>query len=128
MSENYNEQNKSYNYGDEQSKSSNKNQNKSENKNENKSENRNKNKSENKSQNKSQNRGENCYECKGTLRRAHFFVHYRYVDAALEAMHTRMYALLRWRIYRKHLSESLEHLASDNGVLYINITHYTRID
>ena len=36
------------------------------------------------------------------------------MDAALEAMHTRMYALLRWRKYRKHLSESLEHLASDN--------------
>jgi hypothetical protein len=50
MSENYNEQNKSYNYGDEQSKSSNKNQNKSENKNQNKSENRNQNKTENKSQ------------------------------------------------------------------------------
>ena len=37
------------------------------------------------------------------------------MDAALEAMHTGMYALLRWRMYRKHLSESLEHLASDNG-------------
>ena len=36
-------------------------------------------------------------------------------DAALEAMHTRMYALLRWRIYRKPLSEFLEHPASYNG-------------
>ena len=36
-------------------------------------------------------------------------------DAALEAMHTRMYALLRWRTYRIPLSEFLEHLASDNG-------------
>ena len=30
-------------------------------------------------------------------------------------MHTRMYALLRWRTYRKSLSEFLEHLASYNG-------------
>ena len=37
------------------------------------------------------------------------------MDAALEAMHTGMYALLRWRTYRIHLSEFLEHLASDNG-------------
>ena len=37
------------------------------------------------------------------------------MDAALEAMHTRMYALLRWRTYRIPLSEFLEHLASDNG-------------
>ena len=37
------------------------------------------------------------------------------MDAALEATHTGMYALLRWRMHRKHLSESLEHLASDNG-------------
>ena len=36
------------------------------------------------------------------------------MDAALESMHTRMYALIRWRMYRKHLSESLEHLASYN--------------
>ena len=36
-------------------------------------------------------------------------------DAALEAMHTRMYALLRWRTDRTSLSEFLEHLASDNG-------------
>ena len=32
---------------------------------------------------------------------------------------------LRWRTYRKRLSESLEHLASDNGVICINITRYT---
>ena len=37
------------------------------------------------------------------------------MDAALEAMHTRMYALLRWRTDRTSLSEFLEHLASDNG-------------
>ena len=37
------------------------------------------------------------------------------MDAALEAMHTRMYALLRWRTYRISLSEFLEHLASYNG-------------
>ena len=37
------------------------------------------------------------------------------MEAALEAMHTRMYALLRWRTDRTHLSEFLEHLASDNG-------------
>ena len=49
------------------------------------------------------------------------------MDAALEAMHTRMYALLRWRTYRKHLTESLEHLALDNEEIYINITRYTRI-
>ena len=36
-------------------------------------------------------------------------------DAALEAMHTRMYALLRWRTYIVPLSEFLEHLASYNG-------------
>ena len=36
-------------------------------------------------------------------------------DAALEAMHTRMYALLRWRTYIVPLSEFLEHLVSDNG-------------
>ena len=36
------------------------------------------------------------------------------MDAALESMHTRMYALIRWRMYRKHLSESLEQLASYN--------------
>ena len=37
------------------------------------------------------------------------------MDAALEAMHTWKYALLRWRINKKHLSESLEHLASYTG-------------
>ena len=37
------------------------------------------------------------------------------MDAALEAMHTRMYALLRWRTYTVPLPEFLEHLASDNG-------------
>ena len=37
------------------------------------------------------------------------------IRAALEAMHTRMYAFLRWRADRKHISESLEHLASYNG-------------
>ena len=34
---------------------------------------------------------------------------------------------LRWRIYRKHLSESLEHLASYNEVICINITCYTQL-
>ena len=37
------------------------------------------------------------------------------MDAALEAMHTWKYALLRWRINNKHFSESLEQLASYNG-------------
>ena len=37
------------------------------------------------------------------------------MDAALEAMHTRTYALLRWRINNNHFSESLEQLASYNG-------------
>ena len=37
------------------------------------------------------------------------------MDADLEAMHTWKYALLRWRINRKHLSEFLEQLASYNG-------------
>ena len=47
-------------------------------------------------------------------------------DAALEAMHTRMYALLRWRTYRRHLSEFLEHLASDNGAdIHKHNTLYT---
>ena len=36
------------------------------------------------------------------------------MDAALEETHTRMYAFLRWRADRKHISESLEHLASYN--------------
>ena len=47
MSENYSEQNKSYNYGWEHSKSSNKNQNKYSNKNQNKATDKNENKSEN---------------------------------------------------------------------------------
>ena len=37
------------------------------------------------------------------------------MDAALEAMHTWKYALLRWRINKKHFPESLEQLASYNG-------------
>ena len=48
------------------------------------------------------------------------------MEAALEAMHTRTYALLRWRMYRKPLSEFLEHLASDNGAdMYKYNTLYT---
>ena len=47
-------------------------------------------------------------------------------DAALEAMHTRMYALLRWRTYIVPLSEFLEHLASDNGAdMHKHNTLYT---
>ena len=49
------------------------------------------------------------------------------MDAALEAMHTRMYALLRWRTYRIPLSEFLEHPASDNGAdMHKYNTLYTR--
>ncbi len=48
------------------------------------------------------------------------------MDGALEAMHTRMYALLRWRTYRKPISEFLEHLASDNGAdMHKHNTLYT---
>ena len=36
------------------------------------------------------------------------------MDAGLEARHTRMYALLRWRTPIINISEYLEHLASDN--------------
>ena len=36
------------------------------------------------------------------------------MDAALESMHTRMYALIRWSIYKKRSSEFLEQLASGN--------------
>ena len=47
-------------------------------------------------------------------------------DAATEAMHTRMYALLRWRTYIVPLSEFLEHLASDNGAdMHKHNTLYT---
>ena len=49
-------------------------------------------------------------------------------DAGSEAMHTRMYALLRWRTYRTSISEFLEHLASDNGADCINIIRYTLTD
>ena len=49
-------------------------------------------------------------------------------DAALEAMHTGMYALLRWRTYTVPLPEFLEHLASDNGAdMHKYNTLYTRI-
>ena len=49
-------------------------------------------------------------------------------DAALEAMHTGMYALLRWRMYRIPFSEFLEQLASDNGAdMHKYNTLYTRI-
>ena len=42
-------------------------------------------------------------------------------------MHTRRYALLRWRTYRISLSEFLEHLASYNGAdMRIYNTLYTR--
>ena len=37
------------------------------------------------------------------------------MDAALEATHTWKYALLRWRINKKHFPEFLEQLASYNG-------------
>ena len=37
------------------------------------------------------------------------------MDSDLEAMHTRMYALLRWRTYIKPFQKSLEHPAPNNG-------------
>ena len=50
------------------------------------------------------------------------------MDAGSEAMHTRMYALLRWRTYIKPVSEFLEHLASYKELICINIIRYTLID
>ena len=48
-------------------------------------------------------------------------------DAALEAMHTGMYALLRWQMYRIPFAEFLEQLASDNGAdMHKYNTLYTR--
>lgn len=39
-----------------------------------------------------------------------------------------MYALLRWHMHRKYLSEFLEFFTSDNEVICINVTRYTLID
>ena len=36
------------------------------------------------------------------------------MDSDLEAMHTRMYALLRWQTYIEHFIKSLEHPAPNN--------------
>ena len=49
------------------------------------------------------------------------------MDAALEAMHTGMDAGFCGVYHKNHTSESLEHLASDNEEVCINITCYTLI-
>ena len=50
------------------------------------------------------------------------------MDVGAEAMHTGMYALLRWQMYRIPFSEFLEQLASDNGAdMHKYNTIYTRI-